>query len=213
MQSSTPSATAAAASPIPFHGPRRLEHQSTRLRARAAALATVQEQSARILQDPSRLTAVTTAAVRNTSVLRLQWRSTTPNLKLNPKVGTLFQFLQTPKRAWVCSVYRRMHHEDPKTACIPSMYLESDLGRRRSGLFHLLRLYVHAVHRQPNLPIPIAMTSCIASERSHWELRAVKVMEVVWDVARMRARLWTFLIRLISLGIRPVGQCRPLPYQ
>jgi hypothetical protein len=110
-------------------------------------------------------------------------------------------------------MYRRTHREDPQTACIPSMYLESDPNRQSSGLFHLLRLYVHVVHRQPNLPIPTAMTSCMASERSNWEPRAVKVMEVVWDVARLRARIWTFSFRLIFLGIRPVGQCHPLPYQ
>lgn len=120
-------------------------------------MAIVQEQSARILRDQSRLTVVTTGAGRSSSVLRLLWRSTTPNQ--NPKVGTLFQFLQPPKRPWVSSMYTRTPHGDPKPACIPSMYLESELDRWSSGLCHLLRLFVHKVLHRMNLPIPTAMTS------------------------------------------------------
>ncbi|KAF2448930.1 carboxy-terminal kinesin 2 [Karstenula rhodostoma CBS 690.94] len=113
MRPEIPSATAAAASPPPFHGPPRPEHQDTRPQARAAALATVPERSARIQRDRNRLTVVTTAASPNISVLRRHSHSMTPNLNPKSKVQESIELYKTKNAALEdsCTEYKRLLEE------------------------------------------------------------------------------------------------------
>lgn len=209
MPSKTPSAPGPAASPPRSRALHRRERRGPRRRApTAAALATAQEQPARNPRDRNRLTATTaTIAVagHNTSDLPLQWLNMNQNQ--NPKVGTLFQFLQTPYRAWVCSTCRRTPRDHTKTACILSICFKSSFDRQNSGPSHLLRLYVHKNQPQPNLPIATAMESCPAWKHCHWGLQALKTVAVVWDVVYSLARIWTFPFSLSSHDISPAGQC------